>query len=116
MSNLKNPNDFEVGELLFCGDGEDAQIEFIIALDDNGKKYWKQLPKQQPFQLCKWISVEERLPEDDGHKLVFGISHREYAIHVGFYNGSSWYHFPQDEQCSRLFDVTHWMPLPENPT
>ena len=78
----------------------------------------------------KWISVEERLPEEDGRYLVFTSSYLiqyvrvlsfakdgrkvdEYDFvsaweNVWYWYDSEWGHITTD-------DVTHWMPLPEPP-
>ena len=61
---------------------------------------------------CEWISVEERLPEENGYYLIY----TKYGyIEVERYktwddddlDGGYWWEF---EGC-----VTHWMPLPEAP-
>jgi len=59
----------------------------------------------------KWISVKERLPEndkmvlifDDKDNLDFGIYDQRWIAYFNIYrNIKSW-------------EVTHWMPLPESP-
>lgn len=57
-----------------------------------------------------WISVKERLPQDEESVLVWGCG----FIEIGWYDASDkcW--------CTDDFDydddqVTHWMPLPEPP-
>ena len=58
-----------------------------------------------------WISVTDRLPEEDGLYLVCGkwgsgkkmTDTCEYKSHDGYFS-AAW-----------NFDVTHWMPLPEPP-
>ena len=66
------------------------------------------LLKSQP----RWVSVTERLPEEDGMYLVHGkwsASGRkvtdtcEFYVHDGYFR-AAW-----------NFDVTHWMPPPEPP-
>ena len=61
---------------------------------------------------CEWISVEERLPEENGYYLVY----TKYGyIEVEWYktwddddlDGGYWWEFEGL--------VTHWMPLPEAP-
>lgn len=59
--------------------------------------------REQP----RWISVEERLPEDDVEVLTRRATGMSVETHCGFgwdydeYNGN--------------WRVTHWMPLPEGP-
>ena len=60
----------------------------------------------------QWISVDERLPSEDGTYLVVV---KNWAGHIDtdrFYaDDSSWEFFNN----SRLPKITHWMPLPELP-
>ena len=60
----------------------------------------------------RWISVAERLPEDDFEVLVYtdryGGRH-EFAYYVP--RLGAWY-----QNCALLIpNITHWMPLPEPP-
>jgi len=65
-----------------------------------------------------WISVEDRLPEDDGDVLVCYdwrakednayFSH-ESPIVIDFLAGGKWVHDVY------YGDITHWMPLPDPP-
>lgn len=59
----------------------------------------------------KWISVEERLPEESGSYLV--CTRRSYAFTAYFYlNTNEWKsHFAG----SAGKHITHWMPLPSCP-
>ena len=60
-------------------------------------------------KMPKWISVKERLPENDDDVLIiteFGISMGCYVIHRDF-----WVYYTNPD--SNI--VTHWMPLPEPP-
>lgn len=58
----------------------------------------------------RWVSVDERMPEDNDDVLIVCRSkYGLYNIDIGYYNG---------EQIVRLVgreEVTHWMPLPEPP-
>ena len=63
-------------------------------------------------QVPKWISVEERLPDED-ECLAVGGQH-EMLIGVLLYRkGDGRYACESDGEY--LLDVTHWMPLPEPP-
>lgn len=58
-------------------------------------------------QTPKWISVEDRLPEDDQDVL---ICVRGQTIDTGYYYHEYWVAY-----ACMSSDVTHWMPLPELP-
>lgn len=73
--------------------------------------YVERLEAKQP----KWISVKERLPEKRGIYLA-------HIVHHNCKNDSYWcvcveYYNPEDgwTSLSDLYEVTHWMPLPEPP-
>lgn len=59
----------------------------------------------------KWIDVNDRLPEDRIHVLVYCD---ECGVAVGFFNscGNLW---KVDGLCYGKTEITHWMPLPEPP-
>jgi hypothetical protein len=78
----------------------------------------------------KWISVKDRLPDEDGKYLVYKVWGRlcwcevlsfakdgrkvdKYDFHRGWKN--VWYRY--DSECGYLTidDVTHWMTLPPAP-
>lgn len=66
----------------------------------------KQLSEKQP----EWISVEDRLPEENGTYLI--------AIKDSFCPHFTGFDAEANEFCENVFrksDVTHWMPLPEPP-
>lgn len=56
-----------------------------------------------------WISVTERLPENDDHVLCCTRTKagRQNLI-IGYYMDGLW-------RCGMNSNVTHWMPLPEPP-
>ena len=66
----------------------------------------------------EWISVEERLPEENGHYLVY-----EVCAHGGMVslfeqhlNGRAiWYKYDSEYGDFEVTGVTHWMPLPPPP-
>ena len=66
----------------------------------------------------RWISVEERLPEDCKHVLVFmrrnvvpGWSVDYWHIDTDWLDDGNWSKNPT----GGYFNITHWMPLPEPP-
>ena len=62
--------------------------------------------------MMDWIDVKERLPEEDGQYLVYGIGLASRADHYA--NGQWWkQHGWQPDELKRK--VTHWMPLPQPP-
>lgn len=54
-----------------------------------------------------WISVEERLPSDDEYVLVHSINGTEIGLFFHSYF--------TDFNDNAIYDITHWMPLPEPP-
>lgn len=70
-------------------------------------KYIQQLEAQVP----KWISVEERLPENDANYLVFTSAANEVDL-ATYYGDGEWL---APDLCNLTRFVTHWMPLPEAP-
>lgn len=79
--------------------------------------------QQLEAQVTKWISVEERLPEDDVDVLVYIASKKEnvdsvtaithYTHSMYGYNIEGW--CSPRQYCFWDREVTHWMPLPEPP-
>jgi hypothetical protein len=53
----------------------------------------------------KWISIKDQFPDEHKEVLYYSL---EQGIELGFYN-------PSQTQRGRLKDITHWMPLPEEP-
>lgn len=60
------------------------------------------------FPKSEWISVKDRLPEDD--KQVIGWMPDQYKFMTYEDDTGVWY----DEEYIN-WEVTHWMPLPELP-
>ena len=71
--------------------------------------------------MPRWISVEERLPEDDANVLVYAIGNNEnsciamtsythnlHGFHIEGWR-SPWQYFFYEHK------ITHWMPLPPAP-
>lgn len=69
----------------------------------------------------KWISVQDRLPEDCVNVLVYAIGNNEndvvamtsYTHNMYGYNIEGWHSPWQYFFCE--YKITHWMPLPEPP-
>lgn len=59
--------------------------------------------KQSP-----WISVKERLPNNDEN--IFYTNHLSGALGVGFYVDEKWY---QAYTGDDIYGITHWMPIPK---
>ncbi len=60
--------------------------------------------------MSNWISVKERLPEDDGYYLTFTTEH---TCEVYRYDGDGEWVTDYDDTANH--DITHWQPLPEPP-
>ena len=73
-------------------------------LQEDAKVCIQQLEQSVP----RWISVEERLPENDDAVLIM-----DNGIGMGYYNiySDEW----TDCETADTIRVTHWMPLPEPP-
>jgi len=89
----------------------------------------------------KWISVKDRLPNNDDRVIICSMCaindycypyNYEQATEMGFYSQGKWYSdtmfdildeskigrriILKDNSCwQNLEDVTHWMPLPKQP-
>ena len=73
---------------------------------------------------CKWISVNDRLPEEDDNYIVTacdegcsageGIWYSTVVVVAEYYKGSwTWYEGGSEYSLEGI--VTHWMPLPNPP-
>ena len=60
--------------------------------------------------MNEWISVEERLPDEELVFCLVCIGPYKWIYICEFSNGI-WY----EDNGPRVFGVTHWMPLPEPP-
>ena len=98
-------------------DAEKAESDCVDALLKDALAYIQQLEAVQP----KWISVEDRLPEDNLNVLVYAIgdnensviamtsyTHKMYGYNIEGWR-SPWQYFFYE------YKITHWMPLPEPP-
>ena len=56
-----------------------------------------------------WISVKDRLPENDNHVLCCTETKKGMKnVIIGYYMNGAW-------RCGMNSNVTHWMPMPELP-
>lgn len=69
------------------------------------KAYIDAMPTVPTFG--QWISVKDRLPEDEEYVLIFTAGG---SVLIVFYDSDGWYTLEE-----YLREVTHWMPLPEAP-
>lgn len=65
---------------------------------------------QLEARVPKWISVKDRLPEDDDDVLILS---NERIIFVGCYKNGQWISYSLYAIYANV--VTHWMPIPEIP-
>lgn len=68
----------------------------------------------------KWISVEDRLPENDDLVFTYPPDDHGNISYTGYYNkiGAQWITTDYDPNYGIeevVIDVTHWMPLPPPP-
>ena len=83
---------------------------YLCERDAHTLAYIQQLESQVP----KWISVEERLPEDEEYVLCwykdeFGDEWSTVGMKIQW--GCGW-DLDIDDNSGRNLTVTHWMPLP----
>ena len=93
------------GDCLTCAEHDEAIELAISAL------------KERENRAMDWISVKERLPEDERSVLAYyGFDHGDGNLNVRFIGTSSYFCFdpnPHWQHADRNLVVTHWMPLPE---
>jgi hypothetical protein len=65
------------------------------------------------YQKQEWISVDERLPDEDGEYLTWN----GLVYFLIYFNASLglWNVTEGGDTSTAIRDVTHWMPLPEAP-
>jgi len=63
-------------------------------------------------QPSPWISVEDRLPEDDLICEWVAVKLKGYpGWYKGYYSGTLWHYIDECGDEIRTFNVTHWMPM-----
>jgi len=110
-----------VSELEKRCDAEQLNATYAISEFAEVKHKVSQHIKTILKSIPKWISVDDRLPDDDVNVLVFApatigddaIAMTSYTHNMHGYNiegwRSPWQYFFYDHT------ITHWMPLPEPP-
>ena len=64
--------------------------------------------KKLGYSVRKWISVEEKLPDNDGYYLCTYIFDNQRFYYDRWFNEKS-------QKFMSLDNITHWMELPEPP-
>ena len=97
----------------FCGaDGSDPRtredyiqygVEPYIDIGGNGEDH----------ATCEWISVKDRLPEDDSDVLAYSRNGEESRIYPACYSNGVWFDCVLNAPATET--TTHWMPIPQPP-
>lgn len=117
---MKKPEEIKKGLERCPGDPgcDHCMMASACNIEAEALAYIQQLEAQVP----KWISVEERLPEND--RMVIGFTPCDGFMFVGYYHeekmaGYKWEKWKIITAMRSTKDmvkkVTHWMPLPEPP-
>ena len=70
--------------------------------------------KQHRKKTMKWISIKDKLPENSTRVIACSNNWVGESFFDYFNDKPKWY--TQENCCLRgLYDVSHWMPLPELP-
>ena len=85
-------------ETLPCCDTYEGQAEYLIA---------------HGVTVQEWISVNDRLPEDDSDVLAYSRNGEECRIYPANYAKGVWFDCIFTTPATDT--TTHWMPLPEPP-
>lgn len=65
--------------------------------------------------MAEWISVKDRLPEDEKQVLVYDRIHKTCTIGNYKKTEENDYWVAYQGESSIWYNITHWMPLPEPP-
>ena len=112
---------------VFSDNGEHSHWTLINP--ESGVKLWSEDPqecKSMGYPVTeaianqdnnKWVSVEERLPEYEGLYLIFNEEGQDtlYFIKDGVFANKFTY-LTEEYGDTRFKYITHWQPLPPNPT
>ena len=64
----------------------------------------------------KWIKCSDELPEKDKYVLIYGRNGIQVGLRTGNYFDPNLYIWEDYSCCTHeIGEVTHWMPLPEEP-
>ena len=58
-----------------------------------------------------WISVDDRLPENDALVFFSHFTGTQVGLDIAFYDDGQWW----NNSDRLVLGVTHWMPLPKPP-
>ena len=95
------------------GKGNEPAVKEFLEIADMLEDLAKRVPR--------WISVEERLPEDGVNVLVYGLGNNENSTIAMTSYTHRMYGYKIEGWCSpwqyffHEYKITHWMPLPESP-
>ena len=88
-------------EIIMCEGNYKAALEMILNQIDNAPT----------FELSKWISVSERLPEV-GQNILLSSSNGMFTAEGWLKNDGDWYQFRWNTTWPSDY-IDAWMPLPE---
>jgi uncharacterized low-complexity protein len=93
-------------ETCSCG-GDEAKCDFYPE---------KRKAETQP-KCGEWISVKDRLPPDQGKKVLVANGHGYISVFALWKKeyGNKWTWIDEQGHFKHTNDITHWMPLPEPP-
>lgn len=100
------------GELWYSDNGtERDRLHRLAAYEDTGFT-------PEEIQQMRWISVEERLPEESDGMVLFTNGKAVtsgYRNHMFRMSGEEGIYAPAIRKGGGYMRVTHWMPLPQPP-
>lgn len=113
MSKPKNVQDVDIEQ--YNHDIE-AVMHYIQQLENHIGELTEKV-EQLEAAIPKWISVEERLPDDHGDFLTKIHCDNVDWIEVNTFDHTEeeWWHYAGNRTVEATEFVTHWMPLPEPP-
>lgn len=76
---------------------------------------------ENAFSTQRWISVNDKLPEDSGQVLAYGAGEIFMAYFDADFHDGAWFKYFLNDDCQDPYldpyygEVRCWMPLPEPP-